>query len=75
MSKRNSTFTKWALGVLAAILIALGGWVGKSIIGHDRAIAAQEVRMETLQDWMGRVERKLDRVLRHIPRDGARTSE
>ena len=54
---------KWLLALLAAMLVALGGWGGRTLITHGEKIATLEGQQVDVQAWMGRIETKLDRVL------------
>lgn len=66
-TRRNGAFVKWALGFLALVLLGLGGWAGKTLVNHSERITGVEVHQSDLREWLGRVEHKLDRVLRRTP--------
>jgi hypothetical protein len=56
-----------AIAALGAILLALFGWAGTSIIGNGERLSKVEAGQENLKDWMGRLDGKLDEVLRRLP--------
>jgi len=52
---------------LGAILLALFGWAGTSIISNGERLSAVEVDHKNLGAWLERLENKMDRVLERLP--------
>ena len=63
MGRASNGMMKWLLTLLAAMLVALGGWSGRTLITHGERIAVVEGQHVDVQAWMDRIEKKLDRVL------------
>lgn len=49
--------------VIVTALLSFVGWAGLSLVSHGERVAALEANQQTLTEWLGRVEEKLDRVL------------
>ena len=57
-------FNTWLISIGTAVLLAFAGWVGTSIVEHSAKPAAVEASESFLANWLERIEKKLDRVLR-----------
>lgn len=68
MSKELNGLKKWLVGTITTVALALGAWVGSSIVSHGNSIAGQQQRQESFEAWLERLDHKLDRVLERVER-------
>jgi hypothetical protein len=61
------TMKQMAIAALGAILLALFGWAGTSIIDNGERLSAVEVDHKNLGAWLERLEGKVDKVLERLP--------
>lgn len=62
MSKRNGIRT-WLLAVLTTIALTAASWALAKTVDHGQRLAVTEAHVMAMQQWLGRVEDKLDRAL------------
>ncbi len=62
MATRNGAFTKWGLGLLAAGILGLASWGGKTLIADGGRITALEAVHTEMRGQLNRIEDKLDRL-------------
>ncbi|MCI0528348.1 MAG: hypothetical protein L0Y56_12985 [Nitrospira sp.] len=59
-------YAKIVVGACLTAILALAAWGGKTLISHSVAIATQDTKQDAMEKWLDRVEKKLDRALRHL---------
>ena len=64
----NGLFTKWALGLLAAGILGLGGWAGNTLLADGVRITTLETKHEDFSSRLERIEQKLDRLIERANR-------
>lgn len=65
--RTNGIFVKWAVAFLAAVLLGIGGWGGKTIINSGERITSLETTRVDIHDRLKRLEWKIDRLLERRP--------
>ena len=68
MSPQTIPWARWLLPLLAATLVAFGGWGGRTLIAQGERLTRAETGQQDVARRLDRIEEKLDRVLDRRPR-------
>jgi hypothetical protein len=63
MPKPNGILVKWALGLLAAGILGLGGWGGRTIIHTSERVSVLEGVHAEIKEALIRLDQKVERLL------------
>lgn len=54
---------KVVTGILITISLATSAWAGLTLINHAERLSGVETQVRSINDWMERIDSKLDRLL------------
>lgn len=63
MIRATNGWSKWLLGLFAAMLLGLAGWGGSTVIATSARVTRVETQHEDLGPRLERMENKLDRLI------------
>ena len=68
MTRRLNGWSKWLLSLFAAMILALAGWGGTTIIATSARVTSVETQHSDWKERLTRIEDKIERVLERIER-------
>ena len=63
MTRRLNGWSRWLLSLFAAMILALAGWGGSTIISTSARVTSVETQHSDWKDRLTRIENKVDALL------------
>lgn len=61
--KHTNGYRKYIVGILTTLILSLAAWGGVTLVSSGERISKLEARQQLIENWLTRVEEKLDWAL------------